>query len=408
MTVAPGDADNLTLPDPLTTSAGRKITTTTGWQETRRPEILELFRANVYGRAPSDPGELAFDVFDEKSDALGGTAIRKQVAMNITTAKGTLRVDLLLYLPRAAEQQPVPALTLLNFKGNHAVNDDPSIAIPGSMQQKPGLPPDEARGMSSSRYPVQEIIKRGYGLVTVFYGDIAPDSGDCFKQGIHTLYDPDGERLPDAWGSVSAWSWGLSRIMDYLETDRSVDHSKVAVLGHSRLGKAALWAGAQDERFGIVISNDSGSTGAALARRKNGETISAINNSFPHWFCDNYKAFNDREDELPVDQHMLLSLVAPRPLYIASATEDLWADPNNEFLSAVAAEPVYRLFDLDGLGTKTMPPPDQPISHGHIAYHLRTGKHDLTPYDWACFMDYADKHWSRSRAIRGSQYLSKI
>lgn len=403
MTVAPGDADNLTLPDPLTTSAGRKVTSTAWWRNTRRPEILELFRANVYGRAPSTPGELAFDVFDEVSDALGGTAIRKQVAINMATAKGTLRVDLLLYLPRSAEQNPAPVLTLLNFKGNHTVNGDRSIALPKSMQKVPGLNAEEARGTSSARYPVQEIIKRGYGLATAFYGEIAPDSGDCFRLGVHSLFDTQRERQPDAWGAVSAWSWGLSRIMDYLETDRSVDCSKVAVLGHSRLGKAALWAGAQDERFGIVISNDSGSTGAALARQKKGETIAAINKSFPHWFCDNYKAFNDREDELPVDQHMLLSLIAPRPVYIASATEDLWADPDNEFLSAVAAEPVYRLFGRDGLGTKTMPPPDQPVSHGHIAYHRRTGRHDLTTYDWTCFMDYAERHWSKAHEIRGAQ-----
>jgi hypothetical protein len=403
MTIALSAADSLPLPDPLTTSTGKKVTTPAEWRETRRAEILELFRANVYGRAPSDTGELTFDVFDKISDALGGTAIRKQVAINIATAKGTLRVDLLLYLPRSAEQQPVPVLTLLNFHGNHTVNADRSIAIPKNIQQKLGknasapTNPEEARGMSSSRFPVQEIIRRGYGLVTAFYGDIDPDFHDCFKNGIHPLFERPGERPPDAWAAVSAWSWGLSRIMDYLETDRYVDYSKVAVLGHSRLGKTALWAGAQDERFGIVISNDSGSTGAALARHKKGETVAAINNSFPHWFCDNYKVYNNREDELPVDQHMLLSLIAPRPVYIASATEDLWADPHNEFLSAVHAEPVYRLFGLDGLSAKTMPPPDQPISHGYIAYHVRTGKHGLTPYDWACYMDYADKHWKKSQ-----------
>lgn len=392
---------DLSLPDPLTDSSGRKVASPEIWQSARRAEVLELFREHVYGRTPTEQAELTFDVFDEVPDALDGTAIRKQIAIGIATPKGALRVDVLLYLPASAEQKPVPVMTLLNFGGNHTTGDNPAIAVPQDFQSKrredaKGTDPEKTRGSKASAYPVQEIIKRSYGMATAYYGDIDPDFHDGFQNGIHPLFNAPNERTPDSWGAVGAWAWGLSRIMDYLETDRHVNSDRVAVLGHSRLGKTSLWAGAQDERFGMVISNDSGSTGAAIARQKEGETVKAINESFPHWFCDNYKGYGEREDDLPLDQHMLIALAAPRPVYVASATEDHWAFPRNEFLAAVHAGPVYRLFGLEGLGTDTMPPPDTPINKGHIAYHLRTGAHALTAYDWGCYMDFADRHWGES------------
>ncbi|MFO7901334.1 MAG: acetylxylan esterase [Planctomycetota bacterium] len=391
------------LPDPLVGSDGRAITDAPSWRTSRRPELLDLFREQMYGHAPGRPGDMSFEQFDHDENALGGTAIRKQVRVVFSADRDGPAVDVLIYLPKSV-QRPVPTFVGLNFRGNHTVHSDPAIRIPTSwMRNDPenGVTDhrasEQSRGVASSRWAIEKILGRGYALATAYYGDIDPDFDDGFQNGVHPLFYEQGQSEPkdDEWGSIAAWAWGLSRVMDYFETDPEIDHEHVAVMGHSRLGKTALWAGAQDERFGIVISNNSGCGGAALSRRRFGETVKRINTSFPHWFCDNFKQYNDNEDALPIDQHMLIALVAPRPVYVASANEDRWADPRGEFLSVAHAEPVYKLLGTTGFGIDEMPPVNQPVTR-RMGYHVRTGGHNVTDFDWRCYMDFADRHFQEN------------
>ncbi len=383
-----------TLPDPLVMTDGTKVTNAEMWRTKRRPEVLELFRKYVYGRAPvGRPKEMTFKTFDLDRRALDGLAVRKQVTVNFTGKEDGPSMDILIYLPGDAKG-PVPTFVILNFGGNHTIHPDPAIRLSTRWMRSNRKATERSRGNSAKSYPVEKILARGYGLATIYYGDIDPDFHDDFKNGVHPAFDRliDGKRAQDAWGSICAWAWGLGRAMDYFESDKQIDASRVAVLGHSRLGKTALWAGARDERFALVISNNSGCGGAALSLRRFGETVKRINSSFPHWFCNNFKKYNDAEDRLPVDQHMLVALMAPRPVYVASADKDLWADPRGEFLSCKNAEPVYKLLGLKGLEVKQMPALNEPIQKGRIGYHIRTGGHGLTEYDWLRYMDFADRY----------------
>ena len=249
------------------------------------------------------------------------------------------------------------------------------------------------RGAHSSLWNVETVVARGYATATVYYGDLSEDRREGLTKDVGALFNTNATeaRRPDEWGAIGIWAWGLSRALDVLAEDPEIDARRVAVHGHSRLGKAALWAGAQDERFGMVISNNSGCGGAALSMRDYGETVDAINTSFPFWFAKAFRAYNGRESALPVDQHELLALVAPRPLHVASAEDDRWADPRGEFLALKHAEPVYALFGRQGLGVAGWPPVNQPVLGDAQAYHYRTGPHSITPYDWAQYLDFADR-----------------
>lgn len=389
------------LPDPLTCEDGRRVTDADAWRDVRRPEILDLFERSVYGRMPEGPPEMRVELRDEARDALDGRAVRKQYEVRFTEAPRP-RMDLLVYLP-ADPDAASPVFLGLNFFGNHTIHADPGIFISDQWMREredAGVVDHRAteagRGVSTRRWPVEEILSRGCGVATVYCGDFDPDVDDGFRNGVHPLFDEPtgGERPADAWGTIGAWAWGLSRALDVLAGDPDVDGERVGVVGHSRLGKTALWAGACDERFAMAISNGSGCGGAAIGRRRFGETIRAITEAFPHWFYGRFREYADREDELPVDQHMLIGLIAPRPVYVASAAEDLWADPKGEFLGLKHAEPVYRLLGADGLDAGEMPPVGQPVRGPAMGYHVRAGRHSITAEDWRGFLDFADTAWS--------------
>jgi hypothetical protein len=388
------------LPDPLRQENGQQVKTVEVWRDQRRPELLRLFETHVYGRTPGATKRMEFKVRSVDPTALEGKATRKEVTITFKGLAGERDLDLLIYLPNG-RSGAVPAFLGLNFRGNHTIHDDPGITVSrDSTNAESGAAnrgAAAARGSSGGRWPVEMILARGYALVTAYYGDLEPDRADGWRWGVRMLFDPNPgnpEYPADAWGAIGAWAWGLSRAMDYLATDQAIDRDRVALLGHSRLGKTALWAGAQDERFKIVISNNSGCGGAALSRRQFGETVGRINQAFPHWFNARFKEYGGRENRLPVDQHQLIALMAPRPVYVASAAEDLWADPKGEFLSALAAEPVYRLFGHAGVGVDVLPPVDQPVGD-YVGYHIRTGKHDVTAYDWEQYLDFADRHFRK-------------
>jgi hypothetical protein len=386
-----------TLPDPLLFNNGSKVSSKDDWEK-RRVELYAIFGHEVYGISPAWNGKLTASEISSDQHALGDKAVRREVKISLRNGDRELEFTLLVYLPHSAS--PVPVFLGYNFSGNHTVTDEVGISVTSSwMQNDPeaGVTENRAsekgRGKAALQWQVRELISRGYGIVTLYYGDIDPDFDDGFKNGVHGLYSM--KRDSASWGSIAGWAWGLSRVMDWIEKTPSIDSKKVIVMGHSRLGKAALWAGASDKRFAIGISNNSGCGGAALSKRVYGETVGRINTSFPHWFCRNFRKYNEKESLLPVDQHELLALMAPRPVYVASAEEDKWADPKGEFLSCLYASPVYTLLGLQGFPARAMPQINSPVTDGEIGYHIRSGGHDVKLYDWQRFLDFADYHFKK-------------
>jgi len=371
------------LPDPLVCEDGTHVSNPEVWERKRRPETLELFRKFVYGRTPSRPSEVRFEVLERDPKAMDGRATLKRVRIVSLDSGKSFSFEAAVLVPNGDEARPrVPVFLLIN---NRAVSSaDPS------RRQKAGF------------WPAEEIIARGYATAVFRTSDVDPDTKDDAERarGVRGVWPVAGGASgitpgADAWATIGAWAWGACRVLDYLQTDPDVDPAKVAVVGHSRGGKTALWAAAQDERFALSVSNDSGCGGAALSRRNFGETVEAINHGFPYWFCKGFHSFNGREAALPLDQHQLLALIAPRGLYVASADADFWADQRGEFLGLANAAPVYALYGHAGFQPDEMPLLESPAIRGKVGYHIRRGVHDLTAYDWQRFMDFSDHLWSK-------------
>jgi len=361
-----------TLPELLTAKDGRKIAISKDWEKMRRPELLELFTSQVFGRIPATAFKKTVTVVKEDKTAMNGLATLKMVDITITAKGKSLTIHLGLFIPNSATK-PVPAFLLIC---NRAADNI-----------------DFTRNKKSEFWPAEEVIARGYAIAAFDNADVDPDKDDGFKNGIHGLLD--NGRTPESWGTLAAWAWGASRCMDYLVTDKRIDAHKIAVVGHSRGGKTSLWAGANDQRFAMIIANEAGCGGSSISRRRFGETIYEINRGFPHWFCTNFRIYNNNEDALPVDFHMLLALSAPRLLYIASAEDDLWGDPHGQYLALLNAVPAYNLFKDKSNLNEAMPARNTPVKSGNVAYHIRDGKHNLLLKDWNYFMDFADLHWKK-------------
>jgi hypothetical protein len=344
---------------------GHEVTTIKEWERSQRPYLYQLFEKNVYGRMPTRAVAVTCTVRKIDSSALDGMAIRKELTLHFSKTDTGAKLEVVLYLP-CKKSSRTPVFVGYNFGGNAGV-------------------------LTSSQWPLKEILSRGYGVATAWYWDIEPDRADGWQTGIRTRLAEALQIEPYEWSAIGAWAWGLEKMADYLQTDKSVDFRRLIVIGHSRLGKAAVWAGASYPAFAMVVSNESGEGGAALSKRDYGETIGIINAKFPWWFAPAYKQYGNNTAALPLDQHMLLSLVAPRPLYVASAEGDQWSDPKGEFFSAVRAGSVYRFFKEKGVGVDSMPLAGHPVGD-FIRYHIRTGKHDITLYDWQQYMDFADRH----------------
>lgn len=385
---------NYVLPDALTCNDGTKVTDASTWENKRRPEVLEYFYSQEYGRTPKDIIKVSYKTLTKNKRALNGKATCEQVRFSFTNGKSTIEAILLMYIPNNRKGK-LPVFVGYNFKGNASTSMDSTIFYsPSFYFFKSPDPLIWVRGNQKNRWPFEKIIDRGYAVVTMCYHDIFPDKPDMMEHSVSSLfpnYNPNST-ASDGWQAIGVWAWGSSRIVDFLQTQKWVDLNKIAIIGHSRQGKAALWAGAQDTRFRVVISNDSGCGGAALFKRVYGENVYRITKIFPQWFCPAFNQYIKNEAKMPFDQHELIALIAPRFAYVASAKEDLWSDPKGEFLSAYNAGPVYKLYGLSGLDSDVMPPYNQPIMKD-IGYHIRTGIHDVTDYDWEQYMNFCDIHF---------------
>ncbi|MBL9206316.1 MAG: acetylxylan esterase [Opitutaceae bacterium] len=369
------------VPNPLLRADGSPIATAAEWSGQQRDALLSRFEREIYGRTPTTAVPMTADV---REDVVleGGALRRKQVRLTFRSEEGIATAELLILAP-GRSTGPVPIFLGLNSGGNWTISQDPGIAAPAGHK----------RGRHERRWPVDFIVQQGYAVATLCCDDFFPDKNiESYPQSMQRLFPAD-QRGPgaDQWGAIATWAWGLSRALDYLASDPLLDSARVAVIGHSRLGKAALWAGARDARFALVIANNSGCGGAALSKRIAGETVRDINSRFPHWFCGNFRAYNDREAKLPVDQHQLIALIAPRAIAVGSASDDAWADPLGERMALELAQPVFALFGIPSLDAP------HPGDRQRLHYHLRPGEHDILLPDWQAYVRFADRVYGRIR-----------
>ena len=368
------------LPPLLVTAEGKRITTPEEWRTIRRPQILALFSNLVYGCVPDPENQIRtdFEVVKTDPEFMKGKATRKDVRIHFQNDKGQAEMLILVFVPNKAKK-PVPALMMHSFDNTRSTG----------FQENPDKPDRLRNG-----FPLGDLLDRGYAFIAVHQESLVAHNEVEFQKGIHPLFYREGQSFPKAneWGVLSAIAWGGMRAMDYLETNSDIDSKRVAIMGHSKCGKAALWTAAQDERFALAVSAQSGCAGAALWMRKSGETLEKMVTRFPYWLCRNAWKFVGREEDLPVDQHMLLALIAPRPVYVFSGVDDRWADPRGEYLSAYHASEVYRLLGKTGLASEASPPVGEAIVKSDVGYHLREGGHSVEGYDWERIMDFMDFH----------------
>lgn len=381
------------LPNPLVLLNGEQVQNPQTWYNKRRPEIVRLFEDNQFGKSP-DRRNISFNLFDQGTSVFNGKAIRKQLTIYFTDDTSNNKADLLIYLP-AKSKEPVPLLLNISFSPNSMSVDDPGVRK-GMMWDREGNRVPVPEGRKFGLLDIEKFISAGFGVATIYYGNIEPDFAQGIKYGIRGHYLKSGMKYPspDEWGAISAWAWGLSCCMDYFETDSQVDSTKVALLGFSRLGKTVLWAGASDPRFAMIIASCSGEGGAALSRRNYGETIKHMiaPSRFFYQFCGNRAKYSDDPNQSPIDAHMLISLIAPRPLLLQTGNTDNWSDPKGEFLAAVAAEPVYNLLGKKGLGTDVMPTVSTPILND-LGYYMHAGGHGALPDDFDVYLDFMKMHF---------------
>jgi hypothetical protein len=392
------------LPDPLVMLNGDRVTTKEQWVEKRRPELKDLFQYYMYGFMPPAPDKVESKIEREDAKAFDGKATLKEVTISFGPPD-TQKIHLLLVVPNN-RKGPAPVFLGMNFNGNHTLINDPAVRLPTVwMPAGPGVKDNRAtdagRGTQIDVWALEQSIDRGYAVASFYCGDVDPDRPDV-RQGVQPHLRKKGEEPgPHDWGTIAAWAWGLQRAVDYLRTDKNVDKDHIAVVGHSRLGKAAIVAGAFDERIALVIPLQAGCGGTSPSRGKVGETVKVINQHFPHWFDATFKEFNDHPDRLPFDQNCLAALVAPRPLLYCCAVEDTWANPVGQFEMLQSADAVYRLLKAGGLEAKEMPEVGH-LSDGQLGYYIRPGKHSMTKGDWKVFLDYADKHWGKPASVHGA------